>query len=101
MKEEGPLSARDQSAWLEPSLADNATLGRRASSVAHDFNNLLAVISGYTEMMLKRLRADDPLQRRGHPTRDRVGISPGPADSLGQPPGDSGAGASRSQSARR
>jgi two-component system, cell cycle sensor histidine kinase and response regulator CckA len=63
MKEEGALSARDQSAWLEPALADNATLGRHASSVAHDFNNLLAVISGYTEMMLKRLRADDPLRR--------------------------------------
>jgi len=63
MKEEGALSARDQSARLEQALADNATLGRQASSVVHDFNNLLAVISGYTEMMLKRLRADDPLRR--------------------------------------
>jgi two-component system, cell cycle sensor histidine kinase and response regulator CckA len=57
------VSARDQSARLEQALADNATLRRHASSVAHDFNNLLAVITGYTEMMLKRLRADDPLRR--------------------------------------
>jgi len=63
MTEGGAVSARDQSARLEQALADNATLRRHASSVAHDFNNLLGVITGYTEMMLKRLRADDPLRR--------------------------------------
>ena len=63
MTEGRAVSARDQSARLEQALADNATLRRHASSVAHDFNNLLAVITGYTEMMLKRLRADDPLRR--------------------------------------
>ena len=63
MSESGAVSARDQSARLEEALADNASLRRHASSVAHDFNNLLAVITGYTEMMLKRLRADDPLRR--------------------------------------
>ena len=63
MSERGAVSARDQSARREEALADNATLRRHASSVAHDFNNLLAVITGYTEMMLKRLRADDPLRR--------------------------------------
>ena len=63
MTEGGAVSARDQSARLEQALADNATLRRNASSVAHDFNNLLGVITGYTEMMLKRLRADDPLRR--------------------------------------
>jgi two-component system, cell cycle sensor histidine kinase and response regulator CckA len=63
MTEGGAVSARDQSARLEEALADNATLRRHASSVAHDFNNLLAVITGYTEMMLKRLRANDPLRR--------------------------------------
>jgi CheY-like chemotaxis protein/two-component sensor histidine kinase len=63
MSESGALSARDQSARLEEALADNASLRRHASSVAHDFNNLLAVITGYTEMILKRLRADDPLRR--------------------------------------
>jgi two-component system cell cycle sensor histidine kinase/response regulator CckA len=61
--EGGAVSARDQVARLEEALADNATLRRRASSVAHDFNNLLAVITGYTEMMLRRLRHDDPMRR--------------------------------------
>jgi two-component system, cell cycle sensor histidine kinase and response regulator CckA len=63
MSESGAVSARDPSARLEEALVDNANLRRHASSVAHDFNNLLAVITGYTEMMLKRLRADDPLRR--------------------------------------
>jgi two-component system, cell cycle sensor histidine kinase and response regulator CckA len=63
MSEGGAVSASDPSARLEEALADNANLRRHASSVAHDFNNLLAVITGYTEMMLKRLRADDPLRR--------------------------------------
>ena len=63
MSESGAVSARDASARLEEALAENASLRRHASSVAHDFNNLLAVITGYTEMMLKRLRADDPLRR--------------------------------------
>ncbi len=63
MSESGAVSARDQTARLEEALADNASLRRHTSSVAHDFNNLLAVITGYTEMILKRLRADDPMRR--------------------------------------
>ena len=61
--EGGSVSPHDPSVGLEEALADNANLRRHASSVAHDFNNLLAVITGYTEMILRRLRPDDPLRR--------------------------------------
>ncbi|MEP6888782.1 MAG: PAS domain S-box protein, partial [Nitrospirales bacterium] len=37
-------------------------IGRLAGGIAHDFNNLLTVITGYSEVALSRLRADDPLR---------------------------------------
>jgi PAS domain S-box-containing protein len=37
-------------------------VGRLAGGVAHDFNNLLTAISGYSELMLRRLRHGDPLR---------------------------------------
>src|SRR5262249_3981038 len=39
-------------------------VGRLAGGVAHDFNNLLMVISGYTEVLVENLRAEDPLQAK-------------------------------------
>lgn len=37
-------------------------IGRLAGGVAHDFNNLLMVISGYADVLVKRLPAEDPLK---------------------------------------
>lgn len=37
-------------------------VGRLAGGVAHDFNNLLMVISGYTEVLLEKLKSDSDMQ---------------------------------------
>ena len=36
-------------------------VGQLAGGIAHDFNNLLTAITGYSELSMKRLRAEDPL----------------------------------------
>jgi two-component system, cell cycle sensor histidine kinase and response regulator CckA len=36
-------------------------IGQLAGGIAHDFNNLLTAITGYSELSMKRLRAEDPL----------------------------------------
>jgi two-component system, cell cycle sensor histidine kinase and response regulator CckA len=37
-------------------------IGMVAGGVAHDFNNILTVISGYSELVISRLKPDDPLR---------------------------------------
>jgi PAS domain S-box-containing protein len=38
-------------------------VGRLAGGIAHDFNNMLAVILGRSDLLLAKLRPDDPLRR--------------------------------------
>ena len=38
-------------------------VGQLAGGVAHDFNNLLTAITGYSELTLRRLPAEDPLRQ--------------------------------------
>jgi two-component system, cell cycle sensor histidine kinase and response regulator CckA len=39
-------------------------VGRLAGGVAHDFNNLLTIISGYADLLLKRIDLDDSARSR-------------------------------------
>jgi two-component system cell cycle sensor histidine kinase/response regulator CckA len=44
-------------------------IGRLAGGIAHDFNNLLTVITGYSDLTLKRMPADDPFRRNSEEIR--------------------------------
>lgn len=39
-------------------------LGQLSGGIAHDFNNLNTVVLGYTNLILKRMRAEDPLRNK-------------------------------------
>ena len=38
------------------------SVGRLAGGIAHDFNNMLTAINGYSDLVLRRLSANDPLR---------------------------------------
>lgn len=39
------------------------SVGRLAGGIAHDFNNMLTAITGYSELALRKLPADDPVRK--------------------------------------
>ncbi len=39
------------------------SIGRLAGGIAHDFNNMLTAINGYSDLTLRKMKADDPLRR--------------------------------------
>jgi PAS domain S-box-containing protein len=39
------------------------SVGLLAGGIAHDFNNMLTAINGYSDLTLRKLKADDPLRR--------------------------------------
>lgn len=61
---------------LEEDLRDARRLeavGRLAAGVAHDFSNILAVITGHSELMLKRMASIDPLRTGAESIRKAAG----------------------------
>lgn len=56
-----------EDAWRQPDAQLQQThkmeaIGRLAGGIAHDFNNLLTIITGYSQLVLGRLREEDVLR---------------------------------------
>jgi PAS domain S-box-containing protein len=58
-EEEEVLAQRDARLQQAPKME---AIGRLAGGIAHDFNNLLTIITGYSQLLLSRLRHDDLLR---------------------------------------
>ncbi|MGC2236431.1 MAG: PAS domain S-box protein [Pyrinomonadaceae bacterium] len=45
------------------------SIGQLAGGIAHDFNNMLTAINGYSDLILRKLGADDPLRHMAEEIR--------------------------------
>lgn len=64
------ITQRKRDEELSHQMQKMELIGRLAGGIAHDFNNLLQVITGYSDMLLKRLNRQRPIRHYAQEIRN-------------------------------